>query len=147
MKLCLQVSLLLSVIVEGFSFSIANRRLGRWNTRAKHTSLAVSIGLGPEQKEEGKQELVAGVDYEVPDHEAFRTSRRSKMDEKADQWFASLLDGNDGVLGQIAQQARSKLTTPVELKNDVGFQEVHHHLVLLSNSLTHTLFFTGTKAS
>lgn len=91
------------------------------------TALGVSIGLGPEQaveeEEEGeKKELVAGVDYEVPDHEAYRTSRRSKLDEECDQWFGALLgDEKDrGVLGSLADDAREILTTPVPLTNEVG---------------------------
>ena len=85
----------------------------------------MSIGLGPdeavEQEEEGKKELVAGVDYEVPDHEAFRTSRRSKLDEQCDQWFGALLgdEKDHGVLGSLADDVRKILTTPVELVNEV----------------------------
>ena len=91
------------------------------------TSLGVSIGLGPdeavEQEEEGKKELVAGVDYEVPDHEAFRTSRRSKLDEQCDQWFGALLgdEKDHGVLGSLADDVRKILTTPVELVNEVRY--------------------------
>ena len=84
-----------------------------------------SIGLGPEgqqqqAEEQEEAELVAGVDYEIPDHESYRTSRRSKLDEKCDAWFGDLLgdDAGDGILGDLAQSARSILTTPVELKND-----------------------------
>jgi len=91
------------------------------------TALGVSVGLGPEQaveEEEGeegqKEELLAGVDYEIPDHEAYRTSRRSKLDEQCDQWFGSLLgDENEhGVLGSLADDARQILTTPVPLINE-----------------------------
>lgn len=91
------------------------------------TSLGVSIGLGPEQVveeeegEDGKKELVAGEDYEIPDHEAYRTSRRSKLDEQCDQWFGALLgdEKDHGVLGSLADDARKVLTTPVELVNEV----------------------------
>jgi len=87
------------------------------------TSLGVSVGLGPEQAvEEGKdeKELDAGIDYEIPDHEAYRTSRRSKLDEQCDQWFGALLGDEEdhGVLGSLADDARKVLLTPVPLKNE-----------------------------
>lgn len=97
------------------------------------TQLYVSIGLGPQKKmedsseggaeaEEEKRELVAGVDYEIPDHELYRTSRRSKLDEECDRWFGALLGGeNDkGILGPLADEARNSLLTPVPLVNDVS---------------------------
>jgi Fe-S cluster assembly scaffold protein SufB len=87
--------------------------------RTRHTpSLRVSIGLGPEQDQENakEQELV----YEIPNHEEYRTSRRSKLDEQCDQWFAALLSGEDSpCLGVLAEQARAKLETPVPLVNDI----------------------------
>ena len=80
-----------------------------------------NIGLGPTEDQKEKKELVEGVDYEVPDHEAYRTSRRSKLDEQCDAWFGSLLNASDkGVLGDLADNARTILTTPVELKNEVS---------------------------
>jgi hypothetical protein len=101
------------------------------------SQLQVSIGLGPDKKleedgEEGttteqvaaeKRELVPGVDYEIPDHEAFRTSRRSKLDEQCDEWFGSLLGGEDdkGIMGSLADGARKTLLTPVPLINEVCF--------------------------
>lgn len=85
--------------------------------------LYVSIGLGPEENvtQENKDTLQAGVDYEIPNHEDFRLSRRSKIDEECDTWFLSLLDAGEGpgCLGPIAEQARSQLTTPVPLVNEV----------------------------
>lgn len=92
---------------------------------ATRTRLAVStgnIGLGPaKDQKEGKKELVASVDYEVPNHEEYRTSRRSKLDEQCDKWFGSLLNASDGgVLGDLSDAARTILTTPVELKNEVS---------------------------
>ena len=90
------------------------------------TSLGVSIGIGPDQavekgEEEEQKELVAGVDYEIPDHEAYRTSRRSKLDEQCDRWFGALLgdENTRGVLGELADEAREILTTPVPLVNEV----------------------------
>jgi hypothetical protein len=102
------------------------------STRQSHTRQYsfVSVGLGPEEtKETGdndgltKTEMVEGVDYEVPDHELFRTSRRSKLDEQCDQWFGTLLgeEGDMGVLTSLAEDARTILLTPVALVNDVGF--------------------------
>jgi hypothetical protein len=71
---------------------------------------------------EEKRELVAGIDYEIPDHEAFRLSRRSKLDEACDAWFGALLGGHDdnGVLGKLAESARETLLTPVPLVNEVS---------------------------
>lgn len=112
------------------------------------TRLHVSIGLGPDKRlrkddegddDEGgnkasddgevddneKRVLVAGVDYEIPDHEAFRTSRRSKLDEQCDNWFGALLGSEDdkGVLGPLADEARKMLVSPVELVNEVRVEE------------------------
>eukprot|EP00534_Pseudo-nitzschia_fraudulenta_P000111 CAMPEP_0201126786 /NCGR_PEP_ID=MMETSP0850-20130426/27450_1 /ASSEMBLY_ACC=CAM_ASM_000622 /TAXON_ID=183588 /ORGANISM="Pseudo-nitzschia fraudulenta, Strain WWA7" /LENGTH=681 /DNA_ID=CAMNT_0047395363 /DNA_START=133 /DNA_END=2175 /DNA_ORIENTATION=- len=102
---------------------------------ATSSSLRVSIGLGPDQaieEEEGeekneKTELVAGVDYEVPDHESFRTSRRSKLDEKCDAWFGALLgdEKEHGVLGSLANDARETLLTPVPLVNEEELPSDH----------------------
>lgn len=95
------------------------------------TKIGVSIGLGPDQvveeEGEGKKELVAGVDYAIPDHEEYRTSRRSKLDEQCDQWFGALLgDENDsGVLGTLADEARKILTTPVPLVNEEELPSDH----------------------
>ena len=96
--------------------------VAQYRLKAQSTSLHVSVGLGPDEAQKAKKvELVAGVDYEVPDHESFRTSRRSKIDETCDSWFGALL-GNDetSFLGEISTAARTKLATPVELKNEVG---------------------------
>jgi len=98
------------------------------------TSLSVSIGLGPEQtveEEEGKElekeELVESAKYEVPDHEAYRTSRRSKLDEQCDRWFGAILGNKEqhGVLGSLADDAREILTTPVSLVNEVALPSDH----------------------
>ena len=95
--------------------------------KTSSTSLGVSIGLGPgetTEEEDEKKELVAGVDYEIPDHEAYRTSRRSKLDEQCDEWFGALLgdEKDHGVLGSLADDARKILTTPVELVNEVRYK-------------------------
>jgi hypothetical protein len=113
-----------------FTSPTSTSTLTTTSTSTSTTSLGVSIGLGPEQaveEEEGegkkaeKVELVAGVDYEVPDHESYRTSRRSKLDEQCDQWFGTLLgdEKTQGVLGSLADDAREILTTPVPLVNEV----------------------------
>jgi hypothetical protein len=85
------------------------------------TKLHVSIGLGPDKDVEEKKELIAGVDYEVPDHESYRTSRRSKQDEQCDRWFGALLGTEDdkGILGPLADEARESLLATVPLVNDV----------------------------
>ncbi len=116
----------LSLLSSASAFTTNNVSPTPINTAAStSTSLGVSIGLGPDQaveEEDDKKELVAGVDYEIPDHEAYRTSRRSKLDEQCDQWFGALLgdEQDHGVLGSLADDARKILTTPVELVNEVG---------------------------
>jgi len=93
----------------------------------------VSIGLGPEEQavekeeREGETEPVAGVDYEIPEHENYRTSRRSKLDEQCDQWFGAILgDETDrGVLGPLADDARKTLLTPVPLTNEEELPKDH----------------------
>ncbi|KAI2507547.1 Uncharacterized protein family (UPF0051) [Fragilaria crotonensis] len=135
------------------SSSISNSRIqsqSQFSSR-KHphlTQLSVSIGLGPEKQDDGgitpteKVVLVPGVDYEIPDHEAFRTSRRTVIDETCDAWFHSLLGTNKDdddtttttpFLGEIAMAARSKLLTPVELKNEFLLPEDHVDFTAYAN--------------
>ena len=117
----------LSLLSAASAFTTSSVSPTSINTPAStSTSLGVSIGLGPDQaveEEDDKKELVAGEDYEIPDHEAYRTSRRSKLDEQCDQWFGTLLgdEKDHGVLGSLADDARKILTTPVELVNEVGY--------------------------
>ena len=122
MKIALPSVIFLSVgcnFAAGFSSSrIVNSKTHRIGS----SSLYVSIGLGPEKKEgEDKKELVAGADYEIPDHEAYRTSRRSKADEQSDVWFGALLGNEEdiGILKPLAEKTRAILLTPVELVNEV----------------------------
>jgi len=87
------------------------------------SKLHISIGIGPgEVKEETvEKELVAGVDYDIPNHENFRTSRRTKTDEQCDEWFSKLIgedNTSNGVLGDLAKNARKILNTQVPLLND-----------------------------
>ncbi|CAJ1967065.1 unnamed protein product [Cylindrotheca closterium] len=118
MRLILSNALLLLSLL-GPSAAFFNTQNPISSNRDK-SSLHVSIGLGPEEIEEEKQ-LVPGVDYEVPDHEAYRTSRRSKLDEKCDKWFGALLAGEEdkGILGSLADDARKVLITPVPLINEI----------------------------
>jgi hypothetical protein len=127
-----------SSTANAFSFaSIGKNVPTTWlETRSSSSQLCATIGLGPEKKmeeeggdsatktsqEEEERELIAGVDYEIPDHESFRLSRRSKLDEECDAWFGALLGGHDdkGILGKLADDAREKLLTPVSLVNDVS---------------------------
>ena len=106
--------------------SASTNRVASYSTSA----LGVSIGMGPEQaveEEEGEggskksSELVAGVDYEIPDHESYRTSRRSKLDEQCDGWFGAILgdETQRGCLGSLADGAREILLAPVPLINEV----------------------------
>lgn len=103
-----------------FSLNASSAFLVPRSARTSPIALHVSIGLGPEQDQENANELKAGIDYEIPNHEEYRTSRRSKLDEQCDQWFDALLSGADSpCLGVLAQQARTKLETPVPLVNDI----------------------------
>lgn len=85
------------------------------------TALPVSIGLGPDDKKEEtkKKVLVAGVDYEVPNHEEYRLSRRSKLDTRCDEWYGDLLGKDNGILGSLAADARTIATTEVPLTNEL----------------------------
>jgi len=92
------------------------------------TSLGVSIGLGPEKdkakdtatdEEDEDRPLVAGIDYEIPDHEKYRKSRRSAMDEMCDEWFKDLMQDSNGILDTLAQDSRERLCTTVPLVNEV----------------------------
>jgi Fe-S cluster assembly scaffold protein SufB len=107
-----------------------------------NSRLYVSIGLGPGKEEGGDIDTVPveGVDYEIPIHEDYRLSRRSRLDEQCDVWFGSLLDNDDddndddgtksgsddndndsssdGILGDLAVTARGQLRTRVALTND-----------------------------
>ena len=84
--------------------------------------LYVSIGLGPGKEEDTDTAPVEGIDYEIPVHEDYRLSRRSRLDEQCDAWFGNLLDKNtekDGILGDLAATARGQLRTQVALTNDM----------------------------
>jgi Fe-S cluster assembly scaffold protein SufB len=120
--------------------------------RSPSTPLFVSVGLGPQKDESPTQSnkagstasvedapLVAGVDYVVPIHEDYRTSRRSKFDERCDAWFGGLLEAshpNDdesddesskvGCLGELAVQAWAALLAPVPLVNEFEQDDRNH---------------------
>lgn len=102
-----------------FAFTQAWR--GHSIVELKHTELHVSIGLGPEKgKDDEVKELVPGLDFEVPDHESYRTSRRSKLDEQCDNWFESLMGNEIGIMGSLAEDAKTILMTPVPLVNEAS---------------------------
>lgn len=106
---------------------------------ASTTQLRVSIGLGPEepvteedadigeQKKREAKDFIAGVDYEVPDHESYRTSRRNNDDERCDKWFGDLLgdDKQVGIMGSLAGDARKILLQPVPLINEIALPPDH----------------------
>mmetsp|Transcript_27118 Transcript_27118/g.30943 ORF Transcript_27118/g.30943 Transcript_27118/m.30943 type:complete len:680 (+) Transcript_27118:136-2175(+) len=129
----------LFALVSIFSGSLAFTSL---NYNYRHsivpTSLYVTVGLGPnqeqqEQKEEEEEEvtnLVPGVDYEIPNHEAHRLDRRNRLDEKCDAWFGSLLgEINDGAgssfLGDVAKEAYAELMKPAALGNEFILPQEH----------------------
>jgi hypothetical protein len=123
MRLLFPNVLFLSWTVERAA-AFATGDLRRSTTRVSQIPLFVSVGLGPQKTKEDdnpKKELVAGVDYEVPDHESYRTSRRSQLDEQCDEWYGSLLGSSEdiGILTSLAKDAREILMTPVPLINEV----------------------------
>jgi Fe-S cluster assembly scaffold protein SufB len=101
------------------------------------TSLFVSIGLGPGKEDDAvsaEEVSPAAIDYEIPVHEDYRLTRRSRLDEQCDAWFGQLLDSDDsndskdsasaesasqGMLGDLACMARGQLRTQVTLVNDM----------------------------
>lgn len=112
--------------IQGFLFVAAVQSTAAFvplsfGSRRTANPLFVSIGLGPDsERKEETTTLVEGVDYLVPNHEEFRTSRRSRIDEQCDAWFEKLLaSNNDGVLGKLVTEARSLLITPVPLVNEL----------------------------
>lgn len=107
--------------VDGYLPSAKHISSKAWTRRSAVAPLQVSIGLGPdENKTDEEKELVAGEDYEIPDHEEYRLSRRSKMDVKCDEWYGSLLGTETGVLDSIAEGMLEILKTPVPLINEVS---------------------------
>jgi Fe-S cluster assembly scaffold protein SufB len=104
------------------------QRRGRGAISSIGSALFVSIGLGPGDDEVAttkdparKDVLIAGVDYEIPDHELHRQDRRTKLDERCDDWFADLLQpvpkrmmGND-----IVNVMQKTLTTLPTLRNEM----------------------------
>jgi hypothetical protein len=108
-----------SEVVEGFLPSSSTSRAS--SSSSSPLLLFVSIGLGPDEKEVKEKDMVAGVDYEIPNHEEYRLSQRSKFDTKCDEWYGTLLGTENGILGSLALKARQILNTPVPLENDVSF--------------------------
>jgi len=102
-----------------FGFTQSWRQTSSRVSDIRSTRLHVSIGLGPDEQKSEVKELVAGVDYEVPDHESFRTSRRSKLDEQCDTWFEALMGDELGSLGSLAEDAKALLLAQVPLVNEV----------------------------
>ena len=105
--------------IDGYVNPLGHGRTAASCTR-NASPLFVSIGIGPDEAAEVEKELVAGVDYEIPEHEKYRLSRRSKLDVQCDQWYGDLLGEENGVLGSVAEEARKILATPVPLLNDVS---------------------------
>jgi len=104
-------------------FLANSRRTGTpaW-VRSADSALHVSIGVGPDEKEVQRRDLLEpGVDYEIPNHEEYRLSRRSKFDEQCDEWYGNLLGQDNGILGPLAADARKIVSTTVPLNNEVRF--------------------------
>jgi Fe-S cluster assembly scaffold protein SufB len=103
----------------------------------------VSIGLGPSEEQQdvvGEQEegidysqWVAGVDYEIPNHEDHRLDRMTALDRQCDDWFRALLPNKDKSSGGVFADTPlwsslyHKLTTPPPLdKNPVELADTSH---------------------
>jgi len=88
-------------------------------TLRKKSSLNVSVGLGPEEKQEERlasEEVEVKVEVPEPDHELFRTSRLTPFDKKCDDWYGSLLSGEGCFLGEVSTDAWQRINSLVELK-------------------------------
>lgn len=114
--------------------------------RMPPTSLAVSIGLGPDGEGPSTKEgeAAAATSDKVPsvrddpyspgrvilgedglplphitDHEPYRTKRMSNADRDADAWFSSLLESpGDSFLGSVSREHRDRLLAKVELVDE-----------------------------
>jgi Fe-S cluster assembly scaffold protein SufB len=94
-----------------------------------NTALFVSIGLGPGDDEVAtgtkelarKDLLIAGIDYEIPDHELHRKDRRTKLDEQCDDWFTALLQPvPKRMMGNtIIETMQTTITTVPTLRNEI----------------------------
>ena len=89
------------------------------------TSALHAIGLGPGEDEQSSSvaiaEQPADVEVEI-DHEQYRTSRLSKIDEQCDEWYGALLGTSDEItyLGDVSVEARKRILTLPELKKAVS---------------------------
>lgn len=117
----MKLLLVVSILAHTAAFTIYKSPRQVSHQQSKLFVSTGNIGLGPAEEQQEVKELVEGVDYEVPNHEEYRTSRRSKLDEQCDKWFGALLEAKGGgVLGELSDNAHSILTTPVELKNEAS---------------------------
>jgi hypothetical protein len=128
--------------------STATTRTAATGTVSTTRLLVSSIGLGPSKEDEEQRMQLAneyvwveGVDYQIPNHEEYRLSRRSQLDERVDAWFESLLATDQvGVLGKVAVDMKERLLAPVDLVNDVRAPFVFCSVCFQSiNSPTHHL--------
>ena len=115
------------------SFTTNIKRSSSFTTTTT-SSLHMSFGLGPGSTEEVdatsvKEEKIEGIDYVVPNHELFRKTRLTKIDEQADDWISTLLgsiDDNDNddsgryPLGDVSKNIMKRILTPVTLQEDVS---------------------------
>lgn len=118
------------------SFTLFPLSKTRRHFSSSSSLLYVSIGLGPEDSSDSSSSTTSAgatsttattttelVEYEIPNHEEYRQSRRSKMDEQVDEWFGALLldvpPNHHGCLGHVAQKAKQRLLTPVPLVNEL----------------------------
>ena len=89
------------------------------------TSALHAIGLGPGEDEQSSSVAIAEqpavAEVEI-DHEQYRTSRLSKIDEQCDEWYGALLGTSDETtyLGDVSVEARKRILTLPELKKAVS---------------------------
>jgi len=92
---------------------------------ATSTSSLHAIGLGPGEDEESSFVAIAEqpvVPEVETDHEQYRTSRLTKIDEQCDEWYGALLGTSDETtyLGDVSVEARRRILTLPELKRAVS---------------------------
>ena len=104
-----------------------------WHTQQQQqrhppTALSISIGLGPEEKStQTDNRIILGEDGQplphITNHEPYRTTRLTKADIAADEWYASLLESSSpSFLGKVSTLAQERIVTPVPLVDEPTYE-------------------------